>query len=391
MRLDRAQSIADLQRMAKRRLPKILFEFIESGVEDERALGYNRDVFSRFRLIPRYLGDISIRDQSVPLFGRTYASPFGIAPTGLAGLMRRNLDVDLAAAASASGIPFVLSGASIAPVEKVAAVAPGGVWAHLYPAEDSSITERIVERYMDAGVDVMVLTVDNSVFPKRERDNRNGFTLPLRMPLSTMLEALLHPAWLVEYLSDGGMPMLESWRDYAPSATSAGAVAGFFRSQSPSIQTWKSLDALRKRWPRQLVLKGVQHPADARRAIEAGIDGVWVSNHGGKSFDWLPSPVDMLPAIRSAIGDRVPIIADSGIRRGAEMLVLKALRADFTFVARATLYGGAAGGRAGAEKAIAILRSEIEISHDRRQQLWRRRTKNPVGAGRNNYADHFRH
>jgi isopentenyl diphosphate isomerase/L-lactate dehydrogenase-like FMN-dependent dehydrogenase len=350
MRLERAQSIADLRRMAKRRLPKILFEFIESGVEDERALAYNRDVFSRFRLIPRYLGDISIRDQSVTLFGRTYASPFGIAPTGLAGLMRKNLDVDLAAAARASGIPFVLSGASIAPVEKVAAVAPGQVWAHLYPAKDSSITERILERYADTGVDVMVLTVDNPVFPKRERDNRNGFSLPLKIPLSMMLEALLHPAWLVEYLSDGGMPMLESWRDYALPDASTRAVAGFFRSQSPSVQTWKSLEALRKRWPRRLVLKGVQHPDDARRAIEAGIDGIWVSNHGGKSFDWLPSPVDTLPAIRSALGDRAPIIADSGIRRGAEILVLKALGADFTFVARATLYGEVAAGRAGSRK-----------------------------------------
>jgi isopentenyl diphosphate isomerase/L-lactate dehydrogenase-like FMN-dependent dehydrogenase len=362
MRLDKVQNIADLRRMAKRRLPKILFEFIESGVEDERTLGYNLDVLSRFRLIPRYLGDISIRDQSATLFGLTYASPFGIAPTGLAGLIRRNLEVDLAAAAKANSIPFVMSGASFAPVEKVAAVSPGRLWAHIYPARDSSITERIVDRYMEADVDVMVLTVDNPVFPNRERDNRNGFTLPPRMPLSIMLEALLHPAWLVEYLSSGGMPMLESWRDYAPSAASATAVAGFFRSQSPSVQTWKSVEALRKRWPRRLVLKGVQHPADARRAIEAGMDGVWVSNHGGKSFDWLPSPVDTLPAIRSALGDRVPIIADSGVRRGADMLVLKALGADFTFVARATLYGGAAGGRAGAEKAIAILRSEIDMS-----------------------------
>ncbi|MGN6101285.1 MAG: alpha-hydroxy acid oxidase [Devosia sp.] len=362
MRLAGAQSIADLRRMARRRLPKLLFELIESGVEDERALDYNRDAFGRYRLMPRYLGDIALRDQSVTLLGRTYASPFGIAPTGFAGLMRKNLDTDLAAAAKAAGIPFVLSGASIAPVETVAAMAGGGLWAHLYPARDTAITERIVDRYAAAGVEVLVLTVDNPVFPKRERDNRNGFSLPLRLPLPIMLEALLHPAWLAEYITGGGMPMLESWRPYAPDGSTAGEVAGFFRSQSPSIQTWESLGALRRRWPRQLVLKGLQHPDDARRAVEAGVDAIWVSNHGGKSFDYLPSPLDTLPALRAALGARVPIIADSGIRRGAEILMLKALGADFTFVGRATLYGVVAGGRAGADKAIAILRNELDMS-----------------------------
>ncbi len=158
------------------------------------------------------------------------------------------------------------------------------------------------------------------------------------------------------------MPMLESCRAYAPAGLPAQQVAGFFRTQSPSTQDWTKLEAMRRRWPHRLVLKGVQHPDDARQAVELGVDGIWVSNHGGKSFDYLPSPVETLPGIRAALGGRVPIIADSGIMRGAELLVLKALGADFTFIGRATLYGVVAGGRAGADRAISILKEEVDMS-----------------------------
>jgi L-lactate dehydrogenase (cytochrome)/(S)-mandelate dehydrogenase len=362
MNLSRAQSIDDLRKLAKRRLPKILFELIESGVEDETSLQRNRDAFGQYTFLPRYLGDISRRDQGVELFGRRYAHPFGIGPTGFGGLMRRGGDVFLAEAATAAGIPIVLSGASIASVERVSKVAPGNLWTHIYPARDTSITYRILDRYVAAGVDVLVITVDNPIFPKRDRDNRNGFVLPLKMPPAILLEALTHPAWLFEYVTGGGMPMLESWREYAPPRSSAEEVATFFRSHSPSTQTWASVAEMRRHWPGKIVMKGIQHPDDAVRAVEAGMDGIIVSNHGGKSFDPLPSPLTTLPDICRAVGDRVPVMFDSGIRRGWEMLVALALGACFTFVARATLYGVAAGGRAGADKAIGILVNEIDIS-----------------------------
>ena len=362
MNLAAAQSIDDLRQLAKRRLPKILFELIESGVEEERSLERNRAAFRRYTFLPRYLGDISQRDQSVTLFGRRYSHPFGIGPTGFGGLMRKQGDLHLASAAAAADIPIILSGASIAPIERVKAVAPGHLWAHLYPARDANITDRILERYAKAGVEVLVVTVDNPVFPKRERDNRNGFVLPLKMPPAILAESLLHPAWLAEYFGGGGMPMLESWREYAPAGANAQEVATFFRSQSPSTQTWSTLAAMRRRWRGKFVLKGIQHPDDARRALDHGMDGIIVSNHGGKSFDALPSPLATLPAVREAIGDRVPVMFDSGIRRGWEILVALALGACFTFVGRATLYGVAAGGRAGADKAIAILGNEIDMS-----------------------------
>jgi isopentenyl diphosphate isomerase/L-lactate dehydrogenase-like FMN-dependent dehydrogenase len=362
MRLSQAQSIDDLRKLAKRRLPKILFELIESGVEDETALGRNREAFANYTFLPRYLGDISQRDQGVEIFGRRYASPFGIGPTGFGGLMRKDGDAHLAAAAAQANIPMVLSGASIAPVERIKAIAPDNLWAHLYPAREPAITGRIIDRYAKAGIDVLVVTVDNPVFPKRERDNRNGFVLPLKLPPAILMEALLHPAWLVEYFGGGGMPMLESWRDYAPAGSSAGEVATFFRSQSPATQTWESIAAIRKNWPGKFVLKGIQHPEDASRALDAGIDGIIVSNHGGKAFDALPSPLTTLPGVVRAVRGRTPVMFDSGIRRGWEVLVAMALGADFTFVARAALYGVAAGGRAGADKAIAILRQEIDMS-----------------------------
>jgi len=362
VKLDRALSIGDLRRMARRRLPKILFELIESGVEDEYGIDDNRAAFRRYRLMPRYLTDIAVRDQTATLFGRTHASPFGIAPTGFAGLLRHGADLDLARAAAAAGIPFILSGASVAPVEAVAEAAPGHVWAHLYPAKDEAMTRAQIERFAKAGVECLVLTVDNPVYPKRERDTRNGFVLPLRLRLGMLLEAATHPGWVAEYLRHGGMPVMESWRPYAPAGTSAGDVAAFFRSQSPSIQTWESLARLRTAWPGKLILKGIQAPDDARRAVEAGVDGIIVSNHGGKSFDALPSPLATLPGVKAAVGDSIPVMFDSGIRRGWEMLVARGLGADFVWVGRATLYGVVAAGRAGADRAIGILRSEVDTS-----------------------------
>lgn len=360
--LKAALSIDDLRRLARRRLPRMLFEVIESGVEDERGVLWNEAAFRQFRLMPRYLGDIATRDQGMTLLGKHYDSPFGIGPTGFAALLRPGADVMLAQAAQAARIPFVISGASGMPIEQVARVGPDHIWYHLYPARDPAITAGIVQRVQDAGIQTLVLTVDNPVFPKRERDTRNGFRLPLRLSLAMLLEALRHPAWVAQYLRHGGMPMMDTWARYAPPGSDAGQVAAFFRSQSPSIQTWRDLEALRRRWPGRFILKGVQHPDDARRAVDAGIDGLVVSNHGGKSFDRLPSPLETLPAVKQAVAGRVPVMFDSGVRRGSDIVIARCLGADFVFVGRATLYGVIAGGRAGADRALEILREEVDLS-----------------------------
>ncbi len=361
MKLENAVNIEDLHRMAKRRLPKIAFDFIEGGVEDELGISRNEAAFRRYRLMPRYLVDVNKRDQSAKLFDRVYASPFGISPTGAAGLFRPGADLMLAESAAGANIPFVMSGASTASMEKAAGVAPTHTWYQLYVARDPKISEDLIRRARDAGLGTLVLTVDVPVGSKRERNIRNGFSRPLKMTWQTKLEALTHPGWLMEYMRTG-TPLIENWAAYAGAGANADQVADFVAHQMPSIPTWEDLEKFRKLWPRHLVVKGILHPDDARRAADIGVDGIIVSNHGGRQLDRAPASLEALPAIRKAVGDRVTIMLDSGVRRGADILIALALGARFVFCGRATLYGAAAGGIPGVRKAISILRSEIDLT-----------------------------
>jgi L-lactate dehydrogenase (cytochrome)/(S)-mandelate dehydrogenase len=363
MRLSDILAIDDLRQAAKRRLPRVLFELIESGVEAEHGLERNRNAFGAYTLLPRYMVDVSRIDLTSTLFGEAHAAPFGIAPTGFAGLLREHADQMLAEASSDAGIPFILSGASVAAPEEIGPLMNGRAWYHFYPAKDRAVTDDQLQRAWDSGFRTLVYTVDNPVYPKRERDTRNGFGKPVtKMPVANVLEALLHPAWLVDYILRGGMPVMRSWAKYAPPGSDGLGVATYFRSQSPSVQTWDDIARFRTAWRGRFVLKGIQHPDDAARAVAAGIDGVIVSNHGGKSFDPLPSPLVTLPAIRRAVASAIPVMMDSGIRRGSDIVIAKCLGADFVFVGRATLYGVVAYGKAGVTKAIDILRQEIALS-----------------------------
>lgn len=361
MKLENAVNIEDLHRMAKRRLPKIAFDFIEGGVEDELGISRNEAAFRRYRLMPRYLVDVNKRDQSAKLFDRVYASPFGISPTGAAGLFRPGADLMLAESAAGANIPFVMSGASTGSMEKAAGIAPTHTWYQLYVARDPKISEDLIRRARDAGLGTLVLTVDVPVSSKRERNIRNGFSRPLKMTWATKLEALTHPGWLMEYMRTG-TPLMENWAPYAGAGANADQVADFVAHQMPSIPTWEDLEKFRKLWPRHLVVKGILHPDDARRAADIGVDGIIVSNHGGRQLDRAPASLEALPAIRKAVGDRVTIMLDSGVRRGADILIALALGARFVFCGRATLYGAAAGGIPGVRKAISILRSEIDLT-----------------------------
>jgi L-lactate dehydrogenase (cytochrome)/(S)-mandelate dehydrogenase len=356
-----AVNVDDLRRAAKRRLPKIAFDFIEGGVEDEDGLGENELAFRRTKLVPRYLVDVSSRDQSAVLFGRKYASPFGIAPTGIAGLFRPGADLMLAEAARAANVPFIMSGSSTASIEDLAKVAPEHGWYQLYAARDKKISEDMIRRSEAAGLSTLVLTCDVPVHSNRERNQRNGFTRPLKMTLGTKLEALRHPGWLMEYLRTG-TPMFSNWLPYAPKGSDADAVAAFVASQTAAPLTWKDVENFRRLWPRQFVIKGIMHPDDAARALALGVDGIMVSNHGARQLDRAPSPLDVLPAIRDAVGDKMTLMLDSGVRRGVDALTALCLGAKFVFVGRATLYGAAAGGTAGATAAINILRREIDLT-----------------------------
>ncbi len=360
MKIENAVNLDDLRRLARRRLPRVAFDFIEGGVEDERCLEANQASFARQRLLPRYLVDISGRDQAAALFGHSYASPFGIAPTGLAALFRPGADLMLAEAAAAANIPFIMSGASTASIEAAARVAPAHTWYQLYAARDNAISEDLIRRARDAGLNALVLTVDVPVSSKRERNMRNGFELPLRLKWAKSLEALTHPLWIARYLRHG-MPRFENWASYVEPGADAKAIAAFVARQIPCSVTWRDLETFRRLWPRHLVVKGILHPDDAVRAAEIGVDGIVVSNHGGRQLDQAPAPLEVLPAICAAAGDKLTVMLDSGVRRGADILTALCLGARFVFVGRATLYGAAAGGLAGVHKAIGILRKEIDL------------------------------
>ncbi|HEU4377296.1 MAG TPA: alpha-hydroxy acid oxidase [Hyphomicrobiaceae bacterium] len=357
--LDTAINFDDLRQLAKRRLPRIAYDFIEGGLEDEHGLARNEDAFRRCLLVPRYGIDVGNVDQSTTLFGRTYSGPIGIAPTGLAGLFRRGGDLMLAEAAKAANVPFIMSGASTALIEDLGRLAPEHGWYQLYPARDAKISEDMIRRARDAGLSTLVITVDVPTNSKRERNLRNGFGRPLKLSVKSKLEACLHPAWLSEYLQHG-VPVFSNWQRYAPAGAGTDAVAEFVSAQMPKPVTWQDIDAFRRIWPGKLVLKGIMHPDDAKLALASGVDGIMVSNHGGRQLDRSPAPIEVLPAIDAVVGDKMTLMFDSGIRRGSDAITALCLGAKYVFVGRATLYGVTAGGCAGASRALAIFRDEIE-------------------------------
>jgi (S)-mandelate dehydrogenase len=367
---DQAVNIEDLHRIARRKLPRIIFDYIEGGVEDERGLARNEAAFKKHRLLPRYLVDVSKRDQTRGAFGRTYARPFGISPTGGVGLYRREGEVMLAQAAKAANIPYIMSGGSNASMEEAIRVAPDNVWFQLYAAKDMTYTDAIVGRARDNGLGALVLTVDVPVHPKRERNLYNGFSRvrmgslaeTFKLAPSVILEALTHPRWVAEYVRLGGTPGLGNWAPHAgPNATRADTIA-LGRGQTPaSAQTWRDLERYRKLFPRALVVKGILNPADALRAIDAGADGILVSNHGGRQLDQAPASLEALPAIKAAVGDKAVVMLDSGVRRGADILIALCLGAQMVFSGRPNLYGAISGGVPGVLKAIDIFRGEIDL------------------------------
>jgi (S)-mandelate dehydrogenase len=357
--LDAAINFDDLRKLAKRRLPRIAYDFIEGGLEDEQGLARNEEAFHRCLLVPRYGIDVSNVDQSTTLFGRTYSGPIGIAPTGLAGLFRRGGDLMLAEAAKAANVPFIMSGASTTLIEDLGRLAPEHGWYQLYPARDPKISEDMIRRARDAGLSTLVITMDVPVNSKRERNLRNGFGRPLRLSLKSKLEACLHPGWLAEYLRHG-VPVFSNWQRYAPDGARTDAVAEFVSSQMPKPVTWQDIDTFRRIWPGKLVLKGIMHPDDAKLALASGVDGIMVSNHGGRQLDRAPAPIEVLPAINAVVGDKMTLMFDSGIRRGSDAITALCLGAKYVFVGRATLYGVTAGGCAGASRALAIFKDEIE-------------------------------
>ncbi len=265
----------------------------------------------------------------------------------------------LATAAKQANIPMILSGVSSEPIETVATLAPGQVWSQLYAAKDTAINADLVRRAQDSEVSILVWTVDMGAAPKNERLMRNGLGVPPRLSLLNRLEALTHPAWFLEYLR-GGMTKLGSWQPYVGAGAPPFEAQKLWMSQRFESLTWHGLETLRRLWKGPLIVKGILHPDDAARVAELGGDGVIVSNHGGWGLDRAPAAIDMLPGVVAAVGEKLPVMFDGGVRRGSDIVVARCLGAKFVFVGRATLYGAVAAGTPGASRAINILKDEID-------------------------------
>jgi L-lactate dehydrogenase (cytochrome) len=355
-------SIADLERAARRRLPPSIYGYVIGGSEDESSLRSNRKAFERLNFMPRFLVDVSQRSQVTELFGKSYASPFGVSPMGVVSLCHFDGDVALARAARDAKLPFILSGASTTPLERVAAEYPG-MWFQAYIPSRREVIAPLLKRVEAAGIDVLVVTVDVPIASTREIEVRNGFSVPLRLSRRLVMGGLARPRWMVETFAQTllkhGIPHFENF-----TATRGGpiitAAKGDHRAGRAAL-CWDDIRWIRGEWKGKLVIKGILRPEDARMAEAVGADGVIVSNHGGRQLDGALAPIDALPAIVAAT-PKLTVMIDSGFRRGTDVLKALALGARFVFVGRAALYGLAAGGEKGAAHALALLQREIDVN-----------------------------
>jgi isopentenyl diphosphate isomerase/L-lactate dehydrogenase-like FMN-dependent dehydrogenase len=305
------------------------------------------------------LRDVSAPDTACEILGGPAKLPFVVAPTGAAGIAWPGCDFGLARSAAALGIPFTLSTNATASIEEIAERAPGRLWFQLYVLRDRAFVEKLVARAEAAGYEALVPTVDLAVGGKRERDFRNGFTIPPRLTARHVLSGALHPGWAWRILMNGGLPDFVNVRGYGGSTERGLALASSVGRNTDPAFDWDDLARLRDRWKRKLVVKGVSRADDAERLAKLGVDAVWVSNHGGRQLDGALASLDAAAAIARALGDRIPVIVDGGVRRGSDAIKARALGVQAVATGRATLYGAAAGGEAGARQALEILASEL--------------------------------
>ena len=357
--LRRYLSLDDFETAGRRFLPNMLSGFVAGGCETEGTLRANRASFAAAALVPRVLVDTSARSQACTLFGRQYAGPFGIAPMGMSALIAYRGDVVLARAAAASNVPMVLSASSLIRMEEVRAA--GADWLQAYLPGEPDRIEALVARGLAAGFETLMLTVDVPVPGNLENNVRNGFTVPLEPSLRLVMDGALHPSWLIgtalRTVRERGMPHFENMdAGRGPPILSRDLVRAV---GARDRLDWSHVALIRRLWPGTLVIKGVLHPDDARRAADAGADGIVISNHGGRQLDGAVTPISMLPAIRAACGG-LTLILDGGVRRGADVLKALALGADFLLVGRPFLFAAAVGGEAAVRHAAALLSAEID-------------------------------
>ena len=360
-RLRKLLSLADFEVAARGFLPRPLFGYVSGAAEDSMSLAANRTAFGRLKFRPKVLVDVSRRSQETTIFGNTYSCPFGIAPIGISAISAYRGDIALARAAKDESVPAIMSGSSLIPMEAVHAAAPG-TWFQAYLPSDTPRIDALIDRVKSAGFSTLVITVDIPVWANRENNVRTGFSLPLRPSLRLAMDGISRPRWLcgtfLKTLINHGMPHFEnSFATRGAAMLSASAIRD---TAGRDHLSWSDIARIRDRWSGNLVIKGILHVDDARRAVSIGADGIIVSNHGGRQLDGAVEPLHVLPQICDAVGRDLVVMMDSGVRRGGDVLKALALGARFVFIGRPFMYAAAVGGAPGVQHAIGLLRDEVD-------------------------------
>ncbi len=357
-----AYNIEDLRQMAKKRLPRGIFEYVDGGAEDGIALKHNRDVYQSLKIKNRVLVNVSKRSTETVIFGKKIAMPYGISPTASAGLMSDGGEVGLAKAAARMGVPCTVATNSLTSMEEIYAAAGGNLWFQLYMWVDNNLRRAFVERVKSVGFETLLVTVDGSVGANREHDRRNGYSMPLRYTPKLIAQVLANPGWCLrvlapQYMKRGAFRKANYPPELASKLTDKIVDHEFTK---PDTQCWDDIKRIRDIWPGNMLVKGLQSLEDAVIAAEYGLDGVVLSNHGGRYLDSAPAPLQLVPEVRGVVGDRLKIIIDSGARRGSDIVKAIAIGADMVMSGRPTLYGSAAAGEAGAYRALEIFQTEMD-------------------------------
>ena len=352
-RLEKALTIYDLRKIAKRRTPAAAFDYTDGAAEGEFSMNRARQAFEDIEFHPGVLTDVSTVDTTTEVLGGTSAMPFGIAPTGFTRLMQTEGEIAGAGAAGAAGIPFTLSTLGTTSIEDVRAADPNGrLWFQLYVMREREISYGLVERAAKAGFDTLFFTVDTPVAGSRLRDKRNGFSIPPHLTMKTLLNAIPRPWWWFDFLTT---PKLE----FASLSSTGGTVGALLANAMDTSINYEDLKIIREMWPGKIVIKGVQNLEDSKKLADLGVDGILLSNHGGRQLDRAPVPFHLLPEVVREVGMDTEVMVDTGIMNGADIVASMALGAKFTLIGRAYLYGLMAGGRRGVDRTIEILSDEV--------------------------------
>lgn len=358
-RLRKGASVADLRSIARRRLPRGVFDYIDGGAEDEATLSDNTAAYRRLTFRPRVLRDVGEVDISATLLGKRLPMPLVLAPTGFTRIADPAGELAVARAAARAGLPYTLSTLGTRSIEEVAAVSSGRLWFQVYVWKDRGLVAEMVQRAADSGYEALCLTVDTAVLGKRERDVRRGFTLPPKLGASTLLDGIVHPGWTWDFIRAEPILFANVTDRAVGDGQEAVSLAEYVSHQFDPGLSWADVEWLRSQWAGPLVLKGIQTVEDAGIAAEAGVQAIALSNHGGRQLDSAPNPLELLPRVVEEVGDRLEIICDGGVRRGGDIVKAMALGATACMAGRAYLYGLGAAGEAGVDYVLELLSSEM--------------------------------